>query len=98
MLASGLVLQPNGTAPVPAAAAGLPGPEFWRAMRVLFPRFRVGLYAAASALFAAALTDSLVSHLGRFMRITGMSLVLFMAALLIEMFDLHFGNGGVNDH
>lgn len=91
---SGLLPQPSGTSPL-SAAAGLPGPEFWRATRVLFRRFRVGLYAAGSALFAATLTDSLVLHLGQSMRITGMllSLVMFMAALLIELFDVHFGKG-----
>jgi urea transporter len=77
-----------------------PTPAFWRAVRMLLNRVRIGLYGLASALFAALLTGSLVRQPTRWVMATGvlMSIVLCLAAVLLEMVDLNLGKGKSDDH
>jgi hypothetical protein len=95
-----LILPGHGTAPAPLVTADMPGPAFWRAMRVIFRRVRMGLYGAGSGLLAAVLTGAWVAQLGRAVAVTGVCLALFLCAvgLLLEVMDLQFGKGGAHDN
>ncbi|HEX6039604.1 hypothetical protein [Longimicrobium sp.] len=72
-----------------------PTPAFWRAVRMLLNRVRIGLYGLASALFAALLTGSLVRQPTGWVLTAGvlMSMVLCLAAVLLELVDLNLGKG-----
>jgi hypothetical protein len=76
-----------------------PTPAFWRAVRLLLKRVRIGLYGLASALLAALLTGSLVQHPTRWAIAAGvlMSMVLCLASVLLELVDLNLGKGGSDD-
>lgn len=95
--AAALALREPGT----GKGGGLDGPTpaFWRAVRLLLKRVRIGLYGLASALVAALFTGSLVQRPTRWAIAAGvlMSMVLCLASVLLELLDLNLGKGGSND-
>lgn len=97
--AAALALRETGGASAVEIGDDGPPPAFWRAVRLLLKRVRVGLYALASALVAGLLTGSLIQQPTRWVTATGvlMAAVLCLGAVLLELMDLNLGKGGADD-
>lgn len=93
------VREPGGAPARGGESLDGPTPAFWRSIRMLLKRVRIGLYGLASALLAALLTGSLVRQPTRWVIAAGvlMSMVLCLASVLLEMVDLNLGKGGTDD-
>jgi hypothetical protein len=87
------MLSPGG------ADLSIPSPAFWKAVRVVLRRIRIGSYGLGSAIFAGVLTGSFVFKLTGWTIGAGVlsAIVLCLVGLMFEIFETSLGKGGPNE-